>query len=242
MTTLVSSFYSNINKRNDRNFENYLNYGITLLKANINKVIFTDQEMYDKIREYENDNTKIILTKKEDIYLYNYINNVENFQLNTTCPSKDTIDYMFIMCNKTEAIKNAIEINYFNTTDFIWVDFGIKHVFKNNTNEEFIKIVEKLNDKNYDKIRIASIWNPNLLYNVDIYKDINWYFAGGVFGGNKDSLMEFANKTKEKCIQIIKEKNTLMWETNVWYLVYLDNKSLFDFYTCGHNNTIIEHY
>jgi len=219
-----------------------MNYGISLLKANINKVIFTDQEMYEKICEYENDNTKIILTKKEDIYLYEYMNMLENFKLNTTYPSKDTIDYIFIMCNKTESIKKAIEVNYFNTTDFIWVDFGIKHVFKNNTDEDFIKILENLNHKIYDKIRIASIWDSNLLYNFDIYKDITWYFAGGVFGGNKDFLIKFADKTKEKCIQIIKEKHTLMWETNIWYLVYLDNKDLFELYSCDHNVSIIEHY
>lgn len=242
MITIVSSFYSNVNNRFDRNFDNYMNYGVSLLRANINKVIFTDNEMYEKICEYENDNTKIILTKQEDIYLYEYINNLDNFKLNTTYPSKDTIDYMFIMCNKTEAIKKAIEINYFNTCDFIWVDFGIKHIFKNNTNEEFIKIIEKLNDKIYDKIRIASIWNPNLLYNVDIYKDITWYFAGGVFGGNKDFLIEFASKTKEKCIQIIKEKKTIMWEVNIWYLVYLENKHLFELYISSHDNTIIQNY
>ena len=37
---------------------------------------------------------------------------------------------MFINCNKTEVIREAIELNYFNTEDFIWLDFGIRHVFK----------------------------------------------------------------------------------------------------------------
>ena len=136
MTTIVSSFYSNVNNRTDRNIDNYFNYGIPLLKANISKIIFTDQEMYDKIYTYENENTRIILTKKEDIYLYEYTNMLENFQLNTTYPVKDTIEYMFIMCNKTESIRKAIELNFFNTENFTWIDFGIKHVFKNDTDEE----------------------------------------------------------------------------------------------------------
>ena len=44
-------------------------------------------------------------------------------------------------------------------------------------------------------------------------------------------IMEF-NKTNTfpNTTGPIKEKNTLMWETNVWYLVYLNNRDLFDFY------------
>jgi len=241
MTTIVSSFYSNVNKRDDRSFENYLNYGTLLLQANIPKIIFTDEEMYEKIKKYENENTKILLSKKEDIYLYNYTDMLTNFDINSTNPLKDTIDYMFVMCNKTEVIRKSIELNYFNTDNFIWLDFGINHMF-HCTKDEFIQKIENLKNKKYDKVRIASIWNPNIIYNVDIYKNIAWYFAGGVFGGNKDFLLEFANKTKEMCINIIEQKNTIMWEVNIWYLVYLKNCELFDYYTCDHNSSIIDNY
>lgn len=145
MVTIVSEFYNNVNKRTDRNFNNYVNYGNVLLKAKINKIIFTDEEMYKKINQYENENTKIILTNKEDdIYLYKYLNILDNFKVNTTSTLKDTLEYMFINCNKTEVIRKAIELNYFNTEDFIWLDFGIRHVFKNNSDEEFIKKNRKL--------------------------------------------------------------------------------------------------
>jgi uncharacterized membrane protein (GlpM family) len=242
MTTLVSSFYSEVNKRVDRNFENYVTYGTLLLKASIPKIIFTDEHMYKQIKQYENNNTKIVLTKKEDIYFYNFTNKLTNFQINTTTPSKDTIDYIFIMCNKTELIKKAIELNVFNTENFTWVDFGIRHIFKNNTDDEFITKIENLTNKVYDKVRIACIWDLNNLYNYDVYKEVLWYFAGGVFGGDKQMLTEFAIKTKRKCIQIIHEKNTIMWEVNVWYLIYLENKYLFDYYNCDHNNSIIDNY
>jgi len=242
MTTIVSTFYSNVNKRKDRNFNNYVNYGIYLLKANIPKIVFTDEHMYEEIKDYENENTKIILSKKEDIYLYKYIDRLDNFNLTTTNNLKDTIEYMFIMCNKTEAIRHAIEMNYFNTDNFIWVDFGIKHIFTC-PDIDFIKKIENLRDKTYDKVRIGNIWNPEYLYNFgNIYKNIAWYFAGGVVGGNKNYLLEFANKTKEKCLQIIEEKKTIMWEVNVWYLVYLENKQLFDLYISSHDSSLIDNY
>jgi hypothetical protein len=241
MTTIVSSFYSSVNKRQDRKFDDYLNYGIFLLKANIPKIIFTDEEMYEKIHQYENENTKIILSKKEDIYLYQYIDSLENFDVHSTSPLKDTLEYIFIMCSKTEIVSKAIELNYFNTDNFVWVDFGIKHIFRC-SDEEFMHNIELLNSKIYDKVRIASIWNPNLNYLINIYKNVAWYFAGGVFGGNKDYLIDFANKTKETCLDVIEKQKTIMWEVNIWYLVYSKYSYIFDLYSCDHNDSIIVNY
>ena len=47
---------------------------------------------------------------------------------------------------------------------------------------------------------------------------------------------------KNKCIEIITKNNTIMWEVNIWYLIYRENKDLFDSYVCDHNNTIIDNY
>jgi hypothetical protein len=243
MTTLVSAFFSNVNKIKDRNIDDYMIHGISLAKATIPKIIFADNDMYERIKCFENENTKIILTEKKDIYLYEYINDITEFNVHSTNPLKDTVEFMFIMCNKTEIIRKAMEINPFNTNQFVWVDFGIKHVFTCSETEFQIKI-ESLKDKTYEKVRIASIWNPMYDYQIqiDIFKDITWYFAGGVFGGSRESLLEFTNLTKEMCISIIKEKHTIMWEVNIWYIIYKMRPKLFDLYQSDHNNTIIDNY
>lgn len=159
--------------------------------------------------------------------------------------SKDTIEFMFTMCNKTEWIKKAIEINPFNTQHFIWVDFGIKHIFKNYSDEEFIKKIDNLKYKLYDNLRIGGIWNINYSYNIDIFKDVAWYFAGGVFGGNSESLLNFSDQMKSYCIFLITTKNTIMWEVNIWYLIYISNINntyLFNIYNCDHNQSLIDNY
>jgi hypothetical protein len=145
------------------------------------------------------------------------------------------------MCSKTEWITKAIELNYFNSTNFIWIDFGIKHIFNCDDND-FIKKIENINKKIYTKIRIGSIWKLDIQYYGDIYKDIRWYFAGGVFGGDIKSLIQFTDLMKEKCIYIMKTKNTIMWEVNIWYLIYKEIPDLFDYYTCDHNSSLIENY
>jgi hypothetical protein len=247
MTTIVSAFICNVNIRDDRTLHKYLELGSLLLKANIPKIIFIDTEIYHFFKYYENDNTKIISFNKYDIYLYKYFKTLKNtFSLNTNFPNKDTLEFIFTMCNKTEWIKHAIQLNLFNTQYFIWIDFGIRHVFNCN-NDEFIKKIEDLSNRNiYNKLRIGTIWNLDIehyLFGIDIYKDISWYFAGGVFGGNIEELLKFSNETKNMCIKIINEKQNLMWEVNIWYLIYKNNTNIqFSFYNCDHNDSIIDNY
>jgi len=238
--TIVSSFLINVNSSN--RLEKYLKDGILLLKAKIPKIIFIDENIYDELKIFENEFTTIISIKKTDWYFNDYKEYLTNFNLNSNNKTKDSLEYMFTMCNKTEWMKKAIELNYYNTDSFIWIDFGIRHIFQNESDESFIQKIEQLKNKEYEKIRIGSIWDLNNLYLLDIYKDIAWYFAGGVFGGNKYFLNEFAEKTKKKCIQIMIGQNTIMWEVNIWFLIYLENVSLFDWYSCNHNESLISNY
>jgi hypothetical protein len=241
MSTIVSAFISNVNNKFDNSLNRYYNFGKLLLKSSIPKVIFVDENMFNLIGcEYDKSNTLIVKINKKDMYLYKYIEHLTDFQLNSTDHTKDTIEFMFTMCNKTEWVRVAILLNPFKTTNFIWIDFGIRHIF--NDDNEFIENINSLEHKIYDNVRIGGIWNINYDYRNDIYKDVLWYFAGGVFGGDIKSLINFADLMKEKCIFIMTTKNTIMWEVNIWYLIYIENKELFNIYNCDHNDSIIDNY
>jgi hypothetical protein len=243
MTTIVSAFISNVNSRIDRNIDNYYTLGKLLLKSSTPKIIFLDENMYNLIQDndYNKENTLIIKYDKNESYLYNYINSLHNFKLNTDNPSKDTIEYMFTMCNKTEWLRKAIDNDIFKSENFIWLDFGIKQVYSCSDND-FIQKINKLRHKKYDKVRIGHIWDLSLQYNIDVLRQISWYFAGGVFGGNKNSLLKFADLMKEKCIEIMNIADTIMWEVNIWYILYKENPELFEPYPCDHSNSIIDNY
>jgi len=105
MITIVSAFISN---HNDINLEKYYNYGKLLLQVQIPKVIFVNLNMYNKIKEFENDLTKIILVNNN-----NNLNQITN-------SNKNTLEYIFTMCHKTEWIKEAIKNNFFKTNNFFW--------------------------------------------------------------------------------------------------------------------------
>jgi hypothetical protein len=243
MTTIVSCFLANSNSRPDRIPEKYIELGKKLLKIKTPKIVFIDESIIGCI-EYDANYTRLIPFRRDDIYLYMYKDNITNFNIVTDFKEKDTLDYMLLICNKTEIMRKAIEINHFKTEQFVWVDFGINHVFRC-SDIEFEKKILNIVKKDYKNVRIGSIIDPRLPANSfkkDIYREIAWYFAGGVFGGSINALIEFANLVKEKSIETIFEKNTIMWEVNIWYLVFLENKKLFDLYFCDHNETLVTLY
>jgi hypothetical protein len=244
MTTIVSAFISNVNFREDVNFDKYCQLGKLLLKSTTQKIIFLDDIMYNYIKneDFNKENTLIIKYNKDECYLYNYLDKLHKFNLHTDNPKKDTLEYILIMCNKTEWIRQAIENDIFNSKNFIWIDFGIRKLF-DCSDDIFIEILNNLYFKTYEKIRIGSIWDLSIKRNyIDTSKQIIWYFAGSVFGGDKKSLLNFADRMKDKCIEIIINHNTIMWEVNIWYFLYLDYPELFEPYQCDHNNTILNNY
>ena len=244
MTTIVSAFISNINFRANRDLNKYCEFGKLIFKSSTPKVIFLDENMYNLIKEedYDPSNTHIIKFEKDELFLNEYADLITDFNIHTTSKEKDTIHYMFTQCNKTDWVRKAIELNCFHTDNFMWIDFGIKHM-NHCSDEEFIQKLNNLNNKQYSNVRICSLWNLQVRYVFNIYKDVIWYFAGSIFGGHKDALLVFHKKMEEKCLEIIRTKNTIMWEINIWYLIYSENKELFDAYkSSGHDNSVIDNY
>ena len=231
MTTIVSAFIYLENNKN-RSLEKYIEYGFKLLKLDQNKIIFIDEKVFEHFENFQNENTILIKIKFEDLYLYKYKSLLNNWKINTDNPTKDTLDYMITICHKSEWVKEAIELNKFSSEQYLWLDFGIYHMIKDMPNKFNI----------YNKVRISKVWDLNKEYNKDIFKDVNWYFAGTVFGGDKDKLILFAELVKNKCEHLIKNDKHLMWEVNVWYLVWKENKDIFDPYFSDHNQSVINNY
>ena len=130
-------------------------------------------------------------------------------------------------------MRQAINLNYFNSEQFIWIDFGITQFSK--LIENFPKI-----DKKYNNVRIAQIWNLSG-ESYEIFKKVNWFFAGGVFGGSSESLIIFSDLMRDKCKELC-NKGILMWEVNIWYLIWKEHSDLFNPYFCDHNESIIFNY
>jgi hypothetical protein len=87
-------------------------------------------------------------------------------------------------------------------------------------------------------------WGPEeiplfLNEGYDLYKRVGWLIAGGVFAGDADTVEMFAGIYYEKCLQIITERQSIMWEVNVLAILYTEQPQWFSFYGADHNPSLI---
>jgi hypothetical protein len=162
-------------------------------------------------------------------------------------PQKNTLKYLLTQNNKTEWMRKAIELDPYDTSQFIWIDFGIRHVFSSSS--RLTKGIEDATTRTYNRVRMAGIeveligaWDTGELRpGMPLFDVPQWCLAGGVFGGDKDSLTTFANIARGKTQEYIK-KGYLTWEVNIWYVICTEHSELFDIYKSNHDDSILENY
>ena len=240
-TTIVSAFVTGVNKKKDMDISHYIEYGKKLLRLSIPKIIFVESSVYEThLTDETYPLTEFVIISKNDIYLYTYISNITDFNINSKNPDKDTIDYLFVQCNKTEWVRQAIHRNSFKTEQFTWIDFGIYHIVKDD--RLFQNAIMKIAKTRVNKVSVGSCWNLRLPFVRDIYKDVAWFFAGGIFGGEPLYLIEFADLVQQKCIEYILQTRSFIWETNIWYLVYKEHLDVFSPFLAEHDVSLLQNY
>jgi len=243
MSTLVTAFMTNVNQIDFRSHEKYIELGKKLLSQPIPTVCFIEKmifETYFASVRHLFPLTHFVFFEKEDNYLVSYESQLTHYFVHTDNPKKDTPGYMFVQCHKTEWVKMAIQENPFQTTNFIWVDFGIYHMIRDDM--AFALYLENMSRKQYTELRIASCVDLSKPCVTDIFNTISWYFAGSVFGGDIQSLLLFADIMRQFCLELIENKKLIMWEVNIWYLIYKNIPSMFDTYKADHNVSILQNY
>ena len=188
-----------------------------------------------------------VFFERTDMYLEEYREMATEFSLNTPHPTKDTLDYMFVQCYKTEWVAMAIALDNGGSNGiYAWMDFGLRHMYPSSIAFDIAvyefrdRILSGGNGLNGGgSVCAPSCWDASRIYTQDVYRDIFWVFSGSVFCGKSNALLEFARRTKTKCIEILSVHRRLMWEVNVWYLVYRDCPALFSLYYGNHNTGIL---
>ena len=205
--TIVTMFYdireketNNVNSNKSKNtyFELAKQF---ILKLPYNLIIFTDDEkcieMVNDERKLLQEKTVIYKQKFADTYYYKYLNKLIELQkiyhIFNGNIQKDTPMYIILNNNKFCFMETSIRLNPFNSSHFIWMDFGVNHVALN---------TEKIHDwihKIPDKIKQLCI-NPYIENVEDRYMFQNIYHntAGGLFSGSKDNLLRYSELFQKK--------------------------------------------
>ena len=194
---------------------------------------------------------RFVFFEREQLFLWPYQALASAFSLHTGNPEKDTLGYMMVQCQKVEWMNIATCLTPHLLNEYVWIDFGSFHMFHGSV-DRFQGGLCKLRERICERVsregrggavvRMAGCWQPYVHRPGDIYRDINWTFAGSLFGGGGDAIREFACRMREKCFRILREKNHLMWEINVWVLIFLDCPDLFSWFRSDHSPILFDGY
>ena len=236
MTTIVSAFISDANSHRSSN--DYFELGKHLLEVRMPKVIFLEKKSIEMFHTLCGDEMTIVVEFEKHDLLFECNDSI-------TLPvhrniEKDTKDYLQVQCNKTNWLNIAAGMNPFESAQFVWIDFGIFHIFQSDV-EQFQRSFDTVNNYSSDKVRIPRIWNLENNTAIDEFNRPLWFFAGGVVGGSSSALQQFHSLFLSE-IQDLLEKNMITWEVNIWYLIWKKHPELFDPYSGSHDTSILEGY
>jgi len=226
MATIVTSFMQ-LPESREKNIENYFEHFKRLENTGLNIHLFLQAHVSETYSPPPNVNVEIL--EFEDLKIYKDLQNINYSLPENRNYSKDTANYLIMQNSKVEFVYRAIQNNIYNSETFMWVDFGIGHVIKNDSTFDNLKNIESING-----LYIPGCYGS---HNISLNK-ICWRFCGGVFIGDKKSIIEFYDLYENHFIDIVKD-NVLTWEVNIWSIF----EKLYNFipiwYRADHNDSIL---
>jgi hypothetical protein len=171
MVTVVTAFFD-LQKREGssrRAVAFYQEHGRTLCERDVSMIIFSDPELCETILQMRTaaghkEKTLLVPLEFENIPYHQYkAKIVENRAKNPIAmlnPIKDTINYQILNWAKPWFIAQASERDPFNSTHYIWNDFGLAYVVKMNHADEDAVYTDKPEKIRYMENRVL---NPELV-------------------------------------------------------------------------------
>jgi hypothetical protein len=231
----IRSMEKNSIERN-RKLESFVDFSKQfLLKLPYPIIFFIDDNpyTYDIIFNFRKelnllDKTYICIKDFKKTYFYKDLKRLEELQTKFFIINgeleHETPLYVILNNNKFDCINDTIHLNPFNSSHFIWMDFGINHVAQStNTIFEWI-------DKVPDKIKQLCI-NPytEVVDNKQMFQYIYHHTAGGLFSGSKENMLKYAELFKQKTEEIYAD-DWYQIDEAVMTMVQRENPDLFDFF------------
>jgi hypothetical protein len=193
-----------------RSIEEYLTWLEKTLKLNCNFVIYTEERFQNFISSRRGTaNTKIILQKLEDVPYFKYKKDMDRIILSEDYRKKigdvNRVEcnlslYNIIQYSKFEWIRDAINNSYLNSEFYFWMDAGLSRFFNTDAtnmewpqNHSMMKPGKFLIQGNMNTPRYYHNWPGDDNYMLDN----NSILCGGLFGGDKDTIIKIADLTKE---------------------------------------------
>lgn len=253
--TIVTAFFDigrdNWSTSHARSVDKYLENASRMLSLDNNMVIFIEPKYYDFVVDKRRDNKSITQIYKIELHDLPMYKNVSTFNsimksfkyrnalADPTVPECTQPLYDVIMFSKTWFIQQAIQHNDFNSTHWVWLDFGVHpHMLR----------TEHLNTKLFqtgvdDKIKFLCRSQPESsdLDLFDFYTSHTNRFAGTMFTGctqNMLKLHEYMMQEVDTCIN----EQVIDCDQSLFAIVYLRHPELFKLYSGDWGDLIVNYY
>lgn len=235
-TTLVSCYYSVPSKHPHEKYDIWIHYLLTNITNNI--IIFTSSDLVNYFENIQHSNKelklKIIVKEFNDLdILKKYNLNIwdSQYSLDPT-PEVRTKECYIIWNSKMNFIKEAIELNPFNSDKFIWNDIGS---MRDIHYSQKIKNFPHYNNISNDKLDIVLIQK----YENDYYFFQNQtHLSGAQFGTSKDLFLKIIDLYYKYVDEYIENKLFIGCDQQILSTLYMNHKELFNLITP--DNTIID--
>ena len=257
----IVTFYFNLKNLEDtttstRSPSFYLENGKHTLQINNPMVIFCDsitKPLIQEIRDKLTDKPTIYIEKNindYDHYKMNYLtikenrSNIGSYQNNNT---RSTASYLLVTSFKIHALKIAKDRNDFNSTHFIWMDFGCGHVVYKPVIEDVERVL--LNPR--PKITCLYIHYRSSKFLENMVDAVNNGICGiaGTFFSVEKSYIDKLYTTFQSIFYEMLSKQIGHNEEQVLTYIYDRYPELFtlyygDYYStiCNYHQTIKDHY
>ncbi|XP_071123347.1 protein HtrL-like [Mytilus edulis] len=243
--TLVTAIYD-IGRGNwnnwKRSFLTYIQYFLHILKLNAKLVVFCEKSTEKFIRkEYGHllhSNVVFIVKRFSKIEFERYrhiiynIMETDEFKENNTMlqnPEGFSVDYIILMNNKLSFLKEAMEVNIFNSSHFFWIDGGYGHgdanIFRNVQGLTPLRLLALNKTVTFIQLHDTEIYKK---YGIRIHKEsIDPAFPGGFFGGYKSAVLELYH-LYNKMFRSLLIENVVDDDQNAFLFCYFETPRLFN--------------
>ena len=239
--TLVTMLYDirsmeNNEVERNRKLDSYIDFSKQfLLKLPFPIMFFIDEneETYDAICSIRKefgllDKTYIFMNDFKTTYFYKHLSRLQElqkqFHIRNGEIEHETPLYVILNNNKFDCIDKAINMNPFSSTHFVWIDFGINHVSRNN--EYIFDWINQVPDK--IKQMCINPFTENTPCK-DHFRFIYHNMSGGLFSGSLENMKKYSELFKNKTEEIYND-NWYQIDEAVMTMVQRDNPDLFDLY------------
>ena len=225
--TVVSCYYKIKSKRSHCNYDNYINKLFNNINSDVNFLLFTSKDLENYFLEKTNSlkNIKIIIKEFNDIPLFNQYKHIWNkqYEIDLLKNTGRGIECYVLWNSKLNFIKEAIEMNIFNSTKFIWMDIGM---IRNNDFTISLQYFPKENNISNEKINIVLL---NEFTNLDQkYFQDEVHFSGAMYGGPVDAFEKLINLYYNKFDEYLINNKFIGCDQQIISSVYLENTNLFN--------------